>query len=118
MNQLLAACTQGGFWHHNCRLHRVGGSAGAGWLCLWGNLKFIAVLLRGAMSVIINVICCATSGLYEIRSITDASCFMSVSHAVSEQLGANAVDIDRALMCETVEVISRFAFGSDTGAIA
>ena len=37
---------------------------------------------------------------------------------VLEAMGPDAsVDMDQALMCETMDVISRFAFGADFGAV-
>jgi hypothetical protein len=48
--------------------------------------------------------------------ITIAAC--SELAAVLQQIGPEAtVDIDQALLCETMDVISRFAFGTDFGAI-
>jgi hypothetical protein len=37
---------------------------------------------------------------------------------VLETMGPDtSVDMDQALMCETMDVISRFAFGADFGAV-
>lgn len=49
--------------------------------------------------------------------VTSAAC--AELTAVLRRLGsAGSVDIDQALLCESMDLISRFAFGTDFGAIA
>lgn len=49
--------------------------------------------------------------------VTSAAC--AELTAVLQRLGsAGSVDIDQALLCESMDLISRFAFGTDFGAIA